>query len=145
MRHVRAIILSKDKLVVMHRNKFGKEYYTLIGGGIDAGEDNIHALLREIAEETGIQVANPRLVITEDDDKFYGPQDIYLCDYISGEPVLAPDSTEHKINQLGKNLYTPMWLPIAELANVAFVSPQLQKALTEYLPKGFPDRPIMLN
>lgn len=141
---VRAIIIKDDQLVVMHRNKFGHEYYTLIGGGVDTGENTEQALWREVAEETGLEIANPRLVIVENDDKFYGPQYVYVCDYISGEPKLAPNCDEASINELGKNTYTPMWLPLSKLAEVPFVSKPLQTALLEYIPKGFPAEPVAL-
>lgn len=142
--NVRAIIIKDDKLVVMHRNKFGKEYYTLIGGGVDAGEDRDQALWREVAEETCMQIANPRLVIIENDDKFYGPQYVYVCDWVSGEPKLAPDCDEASINELGQNVYTPMWLPLDKLDEVPFVSKPLQAALLKYIPQGFPDQPVTL-
>lgn len=142
---VRAIIINGDKMVVMHRNKFGQEYYTLIGGGVDAGESPEQALVREVAEETGLAVANPRLVIYENHDKFYGPQFVYLCEYVSGEPTLAPGSDEASINELGKNTYTPMWLPLASLASVPFVSEQLKNALLKFIPTGFPDQPVELG
>lgn len=142
---VRAIILNQNKLAVMHRNKFGKKYYTLIGGGVDLGETKEQAVTREIMEETGMAVGNPRLVIIEDHDKFYGPQYIYLCDYISGEPRLSPDCPEYKINGMGQNLYEPQWLSLDQLAKVTFMSPQLQELLVQYIPKGFPGEPLMLN
>lgn len=131
-------------MLVMHRNKFGREYYTLIGGGVDLGENEPQALLREVAEETGLAVANPRLVIVEDHDKFYGPQYVYLCDYVSGEPRLSADSDEASINELGKNMYEPMWLDVAKLAEVPFISPELKAALLEYLPNKFPAEPVAI-
>lgn len=141
---VRAIIINGDKMVVMHRNKFGQEYYTLVGGGVDAGETTEQALVREVAEETGLAIQNPRLVIIEDHDKFYGPQFVYFCDYVSGEPVLSPASDEASINQLGKNTYEPMWLPLDKLAEAPFVSPELKTALLGFLPNKFPSEPITL-
>ena len=78
---VRAIIVRDGHLLVIHRNKFGQEYYTLPGGGIDPGETAEHALLREIHEETTLSAVNPRLVIVEDSGDPYGMQYIYLCQY----------------------------------------------------------------
>ncbi len=137
-------MLNGDKMLVMHRNKFGREYYTLVGGEIDLGEGPEQALAREVAEETGLQIANPRLVIYEDHDKFYGPQYVYLCDYVSGEPKITPGAIEDEINKLGKNLYETMWLPLDGLAEVPFVSPELKAALLEFLPDKFPTEPVTL-
>lgn len=141
---VRAVVINGDKMLAMHRNKFGREYYTLVGGGIDMGENALQALRRELAEETMMEVGNPRLVAIEDHDKFYGIQYVYWCDYIGGEPKLDQNSDEAKINRLGQNMYQPIWLPLDQLSSLPFKSPELKKALIEYLPKGFPSDPIKL-
>jgi 8-oxo-dGTP pyrophosphatase MutT (NUDIX family) len=137
----RAIIIKDDKLLVTKRNKFGKKYYILIGGGVDQGETELQALYRELQEESGVQVANPRLVFTEYAGIMYGLQQVFLCDYVSGEPALDPNSTEAKISAMGKNLYVPMWLPLSDLPNVEFRSPALQTAILEGLQNGFPTEP----
>ena len=142
---VRAIVINQDKLLVMHRNKFGHEYYALIGGAIDAGETAEHALHRELAEESGIAVTNPRLVIIENAGEIYGTQYIYLCDYVSGEPALAADSEETKINTLGRNLYQPLWLSLSELADAKLLPVELKALLLAYLKTGFPDQPVTLT
>src|SRR4051812_20844149 len=80
---VRAIIIKDDQLLVMHRNKFGTEYETLIGGGVDMNETFEQALYREIREETGVQITNPRLVFTERAGEPYGTQYVFTCDYVS--------------------------------------------------------------
>jgi 8-oxo-dGTP diphosphatase len=138
----RAIIIKDDKLLVTKRNKFGNEYYILIGGGVDIGEDLEQALYRELQEESGVQVSNPRLVFVENAGDIYGLQHIFLCEYVSGEPVLHPDSAEAKISALGQNTYTPMWLPLSEVATVPFRSDRLRRALLDGIKYGFPDQPV---
>ena len=51
---VRAIIIKDNNLLVMHRNKFGNEYLTLVGGGVELNETKEQALVREVIEETSI-------------------------------------------------------------------------------------------
>jgi ADP-ribose pyrophosphatase YjhB (NUDIX family) len=140
-RAVRAIVVRDGALLVMHRNKFGHEYYTLVGGGVELGEELEQALHRELAEETGLQVANPRLIFVEDAGAPYGDQHIYLCDYVGGEIAMAKDAEEAKLNALGKNLYTPMWLPLEQFASVRFVSPGLKQRLLRGLEHGWPTEP----
>ena len=142
---VRAIIVRDGHLLVIHHNKFGQEYYTLPGGGIDPGETAEHALLREIHEETTLSAVNPRLVIVEDSGDPYGMQYIYLCQYASGEPQLRPDSDEAKINALGQNLYSPQWLPLHSLSSVPFRSKALQQALLHGLSRGFDMQHVTIN
>jgi 8-oxo-dGTP diphosphatase len=139
-RSVRAIVVRDSQLLVMHRNKFGQEYYTLPGGGIDSGETPEQSLLREMAEETGVSVAIERLVYVEEAGDFYGTQYVYLCTYQLGEPALHPDSEEAKINALGQNIYTPLWLPIDKLASVVFRSETLKHILLRDIAAGFAEK-----
>ena len=74
----RAVVIKDNQLLLMHRNKFGMEYYALVGGGVDPGETPEQALYREVTEEASITIANERLVILEDAGKMYGIQYIYL-------------------------------------------------------------------
>ncbi len=142
---VRAIVLKDDHLLIMKRNKFGHEYYSLVGGGIDMGESAEQALYREVAEETGIVIQNPRLVVIEDAGSMYGIQYIYTCEYVSGEPMLAPDSAEAKIHAGGQNLFVPMWLPLAELPATNVLPIELKQLLLENLANNFPTAPITLT
>lgn len=141
-RAVRAIIINNDKLLVMHRNKFGQEYDTLPGGNIEIGETTEQALHREVGEETQVQFGNPRLVILEHAGDPYGDQYIYLCDYISGEPVLHPDSMEMQINKMGQNLYEPRWVSFAELPQKPFLSEKLKATLLDLYPDKWPEKVI---
>jgi len=129
----------------MHRNKFGHEYYTLVGGGIDFGEEALQSLVREIREEASMDIQNPRLVFIEEPGDPYGTQYIYLCDYVGGEPQLAADSIEAAINKDGKNLYQTMWLPIKDLPDQPFLSETLKQALLSSLKDGWPKEPLMLH
>ena len=104
---VRAIVIKDNQLLVMHRNKFGTEYETLPGGGVELDESPVDALVRELAEETSVSVGDKRLVFIEEAGAPYGTQLVYLCQYVSGEPKLADDSEEALINKLGQNLYEP--------------------------------------
>ncbi len=142
---MRAVVVKDDHLLVMYRNKFGQEYYTLIGGGIDVGETPTQALIREVHEETGVQLADPQLVLVEEAGPIFGTQYVYLCHYVAGEPALHSDSEEAKIHALGKNLYVPMWLPLAQLPTMPFRSEELKQALLHGLQHGFAQPPAILH
>ena len=141
-RAVRAIIIRDDQLLVMHRNKFGTEYDTLPGGNIEMGESPEQALCREVEEETQVKFENPRLVILEHAGDPYGDQYIFLCEYISGEPELHPDAEERHINALGKNLYHPGWVPLADLPHKPFMSEKLKQQILECITHGWPAVPV---
>src|SRR6185437_14732392 len=137
---VRAIVFKDNQLLVMKRNKFGKKYCTLPGGGVDMGEAEEHALRRELAEETGLNLGDARLVFIEQAGEPYGTQYIYLVDYLGGEPVLNPASDEAGINTLGQNIYEPGWLPLEELPMTPFISERLKLAILKCVKEGFPDK-----
>ncbi|MBR2283046.1 MAG: NUDIX domain-containing protein [Ruminococcus sp.] len=50
----RGIIFRDGRISVIYSRKHG--YCKLPGGGIEAGEDNISAMIREVREETGLRV-----------------------------------------------------------------------------------------
>ena len=141
---VRAIVLNGDKLLVMKRNKFGKLYYTLIGGGVDVGEDTETALRRELREETGLEVGNVRLVFLEDAGDLFGIQNVFVCEYQGGEPVLGADSEEALISALGQNTYEPMWIPVAQLTELPFRSTSVRNAVLQGFKDGWPEQPQTL-
>jgi ADP-ribose pyrophosphatase YjhB (NUDIX family) len=47
------VIVDDDRILLAHWRENGRSGWTLPGGGIDPGEDPVHAVVREIAEETG--------------------------------------------------------------------------------------------
>ena len=138
---VRAVIVHDGALLVMRRNKFGREYYTLVGGGVEAGEELEVALMRELSEETTLRARDPKLVFIEEADEPFGTQYIYHCEYDGGDIALRDDSEEAQSNQGGMNTYHPEWLPTDRLKAVAFMSPDLQERLIGCLTDGaWPDR-----
>jgi 8-oxo-dGTP diphosphatase len=141
----RAIVIENDNILVMERNKFGHKYIALIGGGLEPGEELVDCLRRELAEEASIEISNPRLIIIEDAGQVFGIQYIYLCDYKTGEPKLAPDSDEALISAAGQNLYQPKWLPVSQLADSNLQPIELKELVIDMLQNGFPDKPIELT
>jgi hypothetical protein len=96
-------------------------------------------------EETSLIVSDPHLVFIEEAGEPYGTQYVYVCKYASGTVAMPATSDEAKINALGKNIYTPMWLPVVELPDIPFLSETLKNALIDGLIKGFPEQPINLK
>ena len=97
-------------MLLMHRNKFGEVYYTLLGGGVEAGETLKRALKREIFEESGFKVTSSKLVFIDKVGEPYGTQYIFLCEAKGDDPRLQDSSTEARSFSSGDQ-HTPVWLP----------------------------------
>lgn len=142
----RAIVFRDNKLLVIKRDKFGKKYNVLVGGGVEMGESPEEALVREAVEETGLKITEFRLVFIEEAGKPYGTQYIYLCKDPGGEIALDEKSIEKWLNTNTDNKYSPDWLPLSELKSndVPFRSDKIRSAILNALKNGWPKEPIKL-
>jgi 8-oxo-dGTP diphosphatase len=141
----RAIIIEGDKMLVMHRNKYGSEYYTLVGGLVGDSETLEEGLVREVREETGLEVTSARLVFIEEHPAPYNEQYIFLCEVAPhGSVAIQEASEEGFMNRLDMNIHTPVWVETRSFARLQFRSPQLYHAIINSLKKGFPAEPVKL-
>ncbi len=135
----RAIIIEDNKILVMFRNNEGSQYFTLVGGKVDEQESPEQALVREVREETGLQVTSAQLVFTEDHPEPYNKQYIYLCQVAPHGDIAIQDIAEEALlNKLSINIHEPMWASLDSFPTLAFRTPQLQTAIIEGIQAGFP-------
>ena len=91
-RHTRyqgAIIRDHQILLIMHReNASGRSYWVIPGGGIEEDETEEQRVIREMKEETNLDVRIERLIIDEPGhpDGMYRRRKTYICHPLSGEP-----------------------------------------------------------
>ncbi|MFI9636619.1 NUDIX hydrolase [Nocardia sp. NPDC051929] len=93
---------SQGRILMIHRTD--NDHYSIPGGGLEAGETVTQALVREVKEETGIDVqvtdligifSNPEHVIAYDDGEVR--QEFSICfraDPIGGELRTSSESKE---------------------------------------------------
>jgi len=74
----RAVIVHDGKLVVTRERRQGVEHLTLPGGRVQDGESVSEALVREVAEETGVQIVPVRLLYVAEVVGSYGAHDVNL-------------------------------------------------------------------
>jgi len=130
-----AVLIKGDEVLLIHR-KNEKEYFVFPGGGVEDGETVEQAVIREMQEETTIDVKINKLLyhhIYDDGcEQFF-----YLCDYIKGEPKLSEDS-EEKITMLeGKDFYEPLWVKINKLSTMLIYPLEVRDLLIEDLKNNF--------
>ena len=110
----RAIVVKDGQILLMERWRGDLHYFSIPGGGIEAGEDAETAAVRELKEETGVDIALERKVYVMKD----GPIEhhIFLARWISGEPHLPPESEEAQAGP--DNRYLPRWIDANDLAEL---------------------------
>jgi 8-oxo-dGTP diphosphatase len=108
-----AIIIRNKKLLVLHRQKPDRDYYTIPGGGVQLNESFKEACIREVKEETGLDVIAVQLVrkyITLEKAEYY-----YVVQVTPGEPVLGGPEVEH---QSAENQYEFEWVDAKRFAEI---------------------------
>lgn len=112
MRRVRASVVAfdGDRTLVMLRRKQGREYATLVGGGVEPGESPQQAALRELWEETSLTGT----VVRQLPDVVEGEQHAFLV-RCSGEPRLGGPE-EERSNPW--NRYVPTWVELSRLDEI---------------------------
>ncbi len=100
---VGALIEDEEGRVLMVKTHKWGHRWGIPGGKIERGESAAAALVREIREETGLDVAAPVFVMVQDcidSDEFERPEHFLLLNYvarrISGEVVLNDEAEEFR-------------------------------------------------
>ena len=90
MRHTRyqgAIVQDGKMLLIRHtEHESGRSYWVIPGGGREADETEIECVVREMLEETNLEVGVKRLLVESSlpNDAIYKTRKTYLCHVISG-------------------------------------------------------------
>lgn len=141
----RAIVIENDNILVMHRNKRDKEYFTLVGGLAKKSETIEQALARELKEETGLKVTEASLVFVEKHPEPYNNQYVFLCQVAPHDSIAIEETSEEALmNKLDTNSHKPLWVDAKSFEQLPFLTGQLQKAIAQSLKTGFPPEPIYL-
>lgn len=72
-KNVAAVIINSDNLVLVGQRRNIKDSWQVPQGGVDAGEDLITALFREINEETGLERKHLKILANSDPVSYLFP------------------------------------------------------------------------
>ena len=135
-KRVAGIVVKDGQVLLMHRFKNGEEYWVFPGGGQEDGETLEETVVREIEEETSIQVRPIKLLYKISWD-IEGENYFYLCEYLSGTPELRVDSEEYQKMQGGEQSYIPCWVDISEVPKLTLYQLEIRDLFLEDHAKGF--------
>lgn len=98
---VLCLIHKNDKYLLQDRAKDDWKGYTLPGGHIEKGESIVDAVVREMKEETGLTVYNPKLCGVKQFSTDEGRYIVFLfyTDEFSGEVISSDEGTMHWISK----------------------------------------------
>jgi 8-oxo-dGTP pyrophosphatase MutT (NUDIX family) len=89
------VILVNAGEVLLLRHTYEPGLYGLPGGGLDAGEDPIAGLRREVSEELGVELGDVRLVGVVESDAEYKRDTVHVFTAeLPQRDGLAPDPIE---------------------------------------------------
>lgn len=106
---VSAVVVDDDRLLLVRRGRGRAQgSWGVPGGAVQVGETLVEAVVRELAEETGIEgVCGPLLGVTELLEDADGPHQVILTYRVSlleaAEPMAGDDAAE------------ACWVPLSEV------------------------------
>ena len=108
---VLCLVYNEDAYLLQDRVKEDWNGYTLPGGHIESGESIVHAIVREMKEETGLTILNPKLCGVKQFPIEDGRYIVFLfrTDKYEGELISSEEGSMH-------------WVKKKELSNVNLVS-----------------------
>jgi 8-oxo-dGTP pyrophosphatase MutT (NUDIX family) len=140
---VAAILIQGGEIALIERHRLGRHYFVFPGGGVESGENFVEALVREMEEETGLQVNVQRLIA---DVWFHGmPQHYFLVDAVGGE--FGNGQGEEYTTPLPPEVgtYHPVWMSISDLPHQAVLPPVIANLVLRSYPSGWPESPLRFN
>jgi 8-oxo-dGTP diphosphatase len=138
----RAIVIHDGRILL---NCFGEGlYYNFPGGGIEAGETALEAVVREVREESGLDVAAQEHLFTfEYEPRHCGGADgdvhhisVFFRCGLTGSPELrAPSVPDVNPDDPAITSHAE-WVPVGELTRTPFVPRCILRSLLTYIETG---------
>lgn len=107
------ILIHEGKLALMERHRQGRHYFAFPGGGVDEGETDEQAAVREAMEELGIrvEVVQKAATILREGRR---DQVYYLVKWADGEYGTGTGEEYGEVDEVN-GTYNPIWMLLEEV------------------------------
>ena len=129
----RGIVIHNNKVLLIYREKNGQVYYSIPGGKTEENETLEQTVLREVLEETCIEVTVDKLIGEYKGSEKDKIQYIYLCNYVKGEPKLGDSVEREAMAKDPTNYYNPLWVDINEALELTIKPSYAESAFKDVL------------
>lgn len=123
-----AILIKDEKILLIQRHKYGKDYFTIPGGTLEEGESILDLAKREITEETGLSFEpisdDPIYLDSNGRDEYY-----YIAKNIEGTAKLGGPESEITFKD---NSYALKWVPLKDIKEINLLPETILKYVYDY-------------
>jgi ADP-ribose pyrophosphatase YjhB (NUDIX family) len=127
---VSAVIIRRSKILLIHRFRDKEEYWVFPGGGVEDGETIEEGLVREVKEETDLDVLSFKKIFDAYNESDGLMQPFFLCETNNKDPEIIG---EEKDKNTITNSYSLVWLDFKKISSVWLVPDEGKKKLIEYI------------
>lgn len=141
-----AIVVAKQHLLLMERQRVGSgRYFVFPGGGVEKHETPQTAAQRELHEETGLRGRVVKRVVTSRTPSG-GRQDYFLIT-APFLPVAVPRAAPERSQAYRQNrgLTKPVWIPVSSVSRLRIFPPEMQRLIARFSRHGFPTAVVNLG
>lgn len=137
------ILLQNRKLALIERYRAGLHYFSIPGGGVEAGESPEQAAVREAHEELGVTVALQRLVA---EITYRGAiQYYYLGRLLSGKFGTGMGLEMQGGYPPESGTYSAIWLPVDSMGGKKIFPPTIARLVRHAIAFGWPEEIIRVD
>jgi 8-oxo-dGTP diphosphatase len=115
-RRAGVVLIDGESVALIRRDRVGERYYVVPGGGVEPGETDADAAVREALEELGVDVECERVlaeVTFRDSVQSYFAARIVGGTFGSGQGAELANTIDSPFGS-----YTPEWVRFADLAGL---------------------------